>query len=156
MGASGLLPALILNGGVVEETEFKFFRESIADLARDRIVGERSDMLPFMPAIDTRHMWLRLQNKGFREVQSDAIRHLGRRGKLHLLGRRAEMLPAAGSPTPPPCILRISLIRARITVTMLGAGLSYLAMERTSTMSASKRCHGQLCRPNWSFLTAEE
>ena len=40
--------ALILNGGIVEETQLKFFMESIADLAHDRLVGERSDVLPFM------------------------------------------------------------------------------------------------------------
>jgi hypothetical protein len=39
---------LILNGGIVEEAELKFFMQSIPDLARDRLVGERSDMLPFM------------------------------------------------------------------------------------------------------------
>src|SRR5262249_25623803 len=39
---------LILNGGIVEETELKFFMGSIPDLARDRLVGERTDVLPFM------------------------------------------------------------------------------------------------------------
>ena len=39
---------LILNGGIVEDAELKFFMQSIPDLARDRLVGERSDMLPFM------------------------------------------------------------------------------------------------------------
>jgi glycosyltransferase involved in cell wall biosynthesis len=47
-GRAAYLRALILNGGIKDESQFGFLLRSLPEMARDEIVGSREDVLAFM------------------------------------------------------------------------------------------------------------